>query len=108
MGANIAVLQQSLERLMPSRSFEESLTKLLLVQARRNLLKYQMMDRRFQRKYRKTFEQFRAERLGSPMSFEVEQDYFDWELAVTGIDEIKDEIERLEALLHEYRQLASG
>jgi hypothetical protein len=84
---------------MPSRSFEESLTKLLLVQARRNLLKYQMMDRRFQKKYRNTFEQFRAERLGSPMPFEVEQDYFDWELAITGIDEMKEEIERLEALL---------
>jgi hypothetical protein len=84
---------------MPSRSFEESLTKLLLVQARRNLLKYQMMDRHFQKKYRNTFEQFRAERLGSPMPFEVEQHYFDWELAITGIDEMKEEIERLEALL---------
>lgn len=99
MSANKTVLQQSVERLMPSRSFEESLTKLLLVQARRNLLKYQTMDRRFQKKHQNTFEQFGAERLGAPMPFEVEQDYFDWELAITGIDEMKDEIKRLEALL---------
>jgi len=99
MSLNKTVLQQSVERLMPSRSFEESLARLLLVQARRNLLKYQLMNRRFRKKYQSTFEQFRAERLGSAMPFEVEQDYFDWELAITGIDEMKEEIKRLEALL---------
>jgi hypothetical protein len=31
-------------------------------------------------------------------AIEVEQDYFDWELAITGMDEMKDEIKRLEAL----------
>jgi hypothetical protein len=99
MSINEMVLQQSVERLMPSRSFEESLAKLLLLQARRNLLKYQTMDRCFGKKYQGTFEQFRAERLSSPMAFEVEQDYFDWELAITGIDEMKEEIKRLEELL---------
>ena len=99
MSVDKMILQQSVERLMPSRSFEESLAKLLLLQARRNLLKYQTMDRRFQKKYRNTFEQFRAERLGSPMPFEVEQDYFDWELAITGIDEMREEITRLEEFL---------
>jgi len=79
---------------------EEVLTELLLVQARRNLLKYQTMDRCFQKEYQTTFEQFRAEQLGSPMLSEVEQDYLDWELAITGRDEMKDEIKRLEALLH--------
>lgn len=99
MSISETVLQQSVERLMPSRSFEESLTKLLLLQARRNLLKYQTMDRCFQKKYQSTFEQFRTERLSSPMPFEMEQDYFDWELAVTGIDEMREEIERLEEFL---------
>jgi len=84
---------------MASRSVEESLTKLLLVQARRNSLKYQMMDRRFRKKYQKAFEPFRAERVGSPMPFEVEQNYFDWELAITGMDEMREEIERLEEFL---------
>ncbi len=84
---------------MASRSVEESLTKLLLVQARRNSLKYQMMDRRFRKKYQKTFEQFRPERVGSPMPFEVEQNYFNWELAITGMDEMREEIERLEEFL---------
>jgi hypothetical protein len=99
MSIEKTVLQRSVERLMPSKSFEESLAKLLLSQARRNLLKYQTMDRCFQKKYQSTFEQFRAEQLSSPMSYEVEQDYFDWELAITGIDEMGEEIERLEEFL---------
>lgn len=84
---------------MSSRSFEESLTKQLLVQARRNSLKYQMMDRRFRKKYQKTFEQLRAERVGSPVPFEVQQNYFNSELAITGMDEMREEIERLEEFL---------
>ncbi len=84
---------------MASRSVEESLTKLLLVQARRNSLKYQMMDRRFRKKHQKTFERFRPERVGSSMPFEVEQNYFDWELAITGMDEMREEIERFEEFL---------
>jgi hypothetical protein len=33
--------------------------------------------------------------LHSEPTFEVEQDYFDWELAVTGVADMKEEIERL-------------
>lgn len=29
---------------------------------------------------------------------EVEQDYFDWELAVTGIEEMRKELKRLETI----------
>ena len=36
--------------------------------------------------------------LNSNPAFAVEQDYFDWELAITGIGDMKKEIERLHDL----------
>ena len=77
----------------------EGLSRFLRMQAGRNLLKYQMMDRRFQKEYQNIFEQFGAERVGYPMPFKVERDYFDWELVITGMDEVREEIEQLEKFL---------
>jgi hypothetical protein len=31
-------------------------------------------------------------------AFEVEQDFFDWDMAVTGLEDMRQEIEMLEAL----------
>jgi hypothetical protein len=91
-------LRSSVDRLMPDRTPEEALAILLLDEARRSLMKYRTMDRRFQEKYQTTFAEFRQKVVGADTSFEEEQDYFDWELAVTGIEEMDEEIRNLEAL----------
>jgi hypothetical protein len=91
-------LRSSVDRLMPDRTPEEALAILLLDEARRSLMKYRTMDRRFQEKYQTTFAEFRQKVVGADTSFEEEQDYFDWELAVTGIEEMEEEIRNLEAL----------
>ncbi len=91
-------LRSSVDRLMPDRTLEEALATLLLDEARRNLVKYRAIDRRFQRKYQTTFAEFRQRVIGADTSFEEEQDYFDWELAVTGIEEMEEEIRNLEAI----------
>jgi hypothetical protein len=91
-------LRSSVDRLMPDRTPEEALAALLLDEARRNLLKYRAMDRRFQQKYQTTFAGFRQKVVGADTSFEEEQDYFDWELAITGIEEMEEEIRSLETL----------
>jgi hypothetical protein len=91
-------LRSSVDRLMPDRTPEEALAALLLDEARRNLLKYRAMDRRFQQKYQTTFARFRQKVVGADTSFEEEQDYFDWELAITGIEEMEEEIRSLETL----------
>jgi hypothetical protein len=36
--------------------------------------------------------------------FEMEQDYFDWELAVTGIADMEEEIERLRGIGRQYER----
>ena len=92
-------LRSSVDRLMPDRTPEKALAALLLDEARRSLMKYRAMDRRFQQKYRTTFAEFRRKVVGTDTNFEEEQDYFDWELAVTGIEEMEEEIRNLEALV---------
>jgi len=68
---------------------------LLLEQAQKNLIKYETIVRQFEAKYRQNFETFRRNVLSSAPSFEVEQDYFDWELAVTGLADVEEEIKHL-------------
>ena len=96
MSVNVTTsLEASARRLFPNMSLDEVLAALLLERAQKNLIKYQTMVRRFEAKYGQDFETFRETVLGSEPTFEVEQDYFDWELAVTGIADMKEEIERL-------------
>lgn len=66
-----------------------------LEQARRNLAKYRTTVRQFEARYGQDFETFRRNVLSSEPSFEVEQDYFDWELAVTGLADMEEEIKHL-------------
>ena len=54
---------------------------------------------RFESKYGVGFGSFRQRMLDSEPSFETEQDYFDWELAVTGIADMEEEIEAVLAAM---------
>ena len=71
------------------------LAKLLLERAQKNLIRYKAIVCQFEAKYDQDFETFRQQILSSEPSFEMEQDYFDWELAVTGMADMQEEIERL-------------
>jgi hypothetical protein len=88
-------IESSIRRLFPNLSPEEAISELLLERAQKNLIKYQTMNRHFQAKYQEEFQTFRSKVLTSEPSFEVEQDYFDWELAVTGINDMEAEIKQL-------------
>jgi hypothetical protein len=93
-----AVLKTSSRQLFPDKTLEQALAQLLLKRAQKNLIKYQSMSRQFEVKYNESFEDLRQRVLNSEPDFAVEQDYFDWELAVTGISDMKKEIERLHDL----------
>lgn len=96
MGINAtAVVEASARRLFPNLSLEQVLAALLLEQAQKNLIKYKTMNHQLEVKYGQAFETFRQKILNSEPSFEEEQDYFDWELAVTGIADMEEEITRL-------------
>jgi hypothetical protein len=92
-------LEASARRLFPDLSLEQVLAELLLERAQRNLIKYQAAARQFEAKHGQPFETFRRTILSSEPPFEAEQDYFDWELAVTGAADMQKEIQRLKALI---------
>lgn len=62
-------------------------------------MRYETAARRFGAQYEQEFDQFREMVLSSDVDEKTEQDYFDWELAVTGISDMQDEIARLRMLL---------
>ncbi|MBN1659377.1 MAG: hypothetical protein JXA93_13310 [Anaerolineae bacterium] len=98
MSIDSITLKESMQRLFPDLELDEVLAELLLERARKNLIKYRTMVRHFEAKYDTDFQAFRQRVLDSEPPFDIEQDYFDWEMAVTGIDDMQAEIMRLECL----------
>jgi hypothetical protein len=98
MSINLAQVEVSAKRLFPDLNVEQVLAELLLERAQKNLVKYQTMARQFEAKYKQDFVVFRAQVLSSRPAPQVEQDYFDWELAVTGVTDMAEEIRRLKSL----------
>jgi hypothetical protein len=92
------ILETSARRLFPDLSLNQVWAELLLERARKNLIKYQTTARRFEAKYQQPFPAFRQWILNSEPPADVEQDYFDWELAVTGREDMACEIKRIRAL----------
>ena len=102
------VLASSLERLEPTGDHNQSLAKVLLAHARRNLAKYGLMIKNFEKKYGLSFAEFSDSDLMKEPAFEIEQDFFDWDMAVTGLEDMRQEIQLLEALRQSsYRAIAS-
>ena len=91
-------LETSAKRLFPNRKPEEAMAELLLEKAQKNLIKYQSMARQFHEKYAMSFDSFRKKMLASKLDSKSEQDYFDWELAVTAIEDMQSEIKKLKSL----------
>jgi hypothetical protein len=97
-GFGIAIaetLRASLERLESTGDYNHSIAKVLLTHARRKHAKYSLMDKNFQRKYGMSFAEFADSEVMREPTFEVEQDFFDWDMTVTGMEDMQEEIERL-------------
>ena len=90
-----ANIESSARRLFPNLTPEKALVELLLERAQKNLIRYQTMARQFEKKYGQDFETFRPNALAGELDSSGEQDYFDWELAMTGIADMQEEIKRL-------------
>jgi hypothetical protein len=91
-------LETSAKRLFPNRKPEQAMAELLLEKAQKNLIKYQSMARQFREKYAVSFDVFRKKMLAAKLDSKSEQDYFDWELAVTAIADMQAEIKKLKSL----------
>jgi hypothetical protein len=94
-------LQSSARRLFPNLKPEQALAELLLERAQKNLIRFQSMSRQFEQKYAQSFDEFRQLVVSGKPSSDQEQDYFDWELAITGIEDMEAEIKR-------FREISEG
>jgi hypothetical protein len=96
------VLESILERIEPTGDYNRSLAKVLLAHARRKFAKYHLMNENFKKKYGMSFSEFaRSEWMQEP-SFEVEQDFFDWDMSITGMEDMEEDIKLLEEFISSY------
>lgn len=57
------------------------------------------MCRNFKKKYECDFTSFKKKVVEDKLDYEEEQDFFDWDMAITGIIDIKEKINSLEGLM---------
>ncbi len=93
--ATYSMVADSARRLFPDLSLDQVMAELLLERAQKNLIKYQTALRQFEAKYPQGFTRLREAVTQTRANAEQEQDYFDWELAVSAADDMTDEINRL-------------
>ncbi|MEK9148784.1 MAG: hypothetical protein AAB267_01915 [Candidatus Desantisbacteria bacterium] len=86
-------------QLDPSGDLNKGIAKLLLIKERRDLTKYELMCRNFKRKYECDFAIFKKRATEKELGHKEEQDFFDWDMAITGIVDIKEKIDSLEGLM---------
>ncbi len=61
----------------------------------RKKTKYLFMVRNFEKKYGMKFKEFEQKNKNKKMDYETEKDYFDWDMALTALEDIKEEIKGL-------------
>jgi len=89
--------------LFPDEKIENNIKRLIENELRRRLARYQLMIRNIESKYHMNFEAFKAEKIVEKkgFSFEVENDFCDWEMALDGIATIKRKLNKLQELNNE-------
>jgi hypothetical protein len=90
-------LGRVIQALEPEGDVDTKIERLLTNELVRRLNRYELADRRFQQKYGMTFEQFQAREVVKQRgySFEVESDFWDWEMALDGIATVRELLNEL-------------
>jgi hypothetical protein len=77
--------------LFPEEKTENRIKKLIENELRRRLARYQLMIRNLESKYQMDFAEFQAKQMVAKQgySFEVENDFCDWEMALDGVATVR-------------------
>ena len=89
-----------LEHYFKGENIENQLVQLVISKLKKDLQKYVFIKMNFEKKYKMTFKKFEKS-LKEPC-FEIEQDYFDWDMSITAIEDIMKEIDKLKCLETKY------
>mgnify|MGYP001363797777 CR=1 FL=1 len=88
-------LATKVEHFFPGKTLDQVVMALLLERAQRQLIAFQRMAQQFEAKYVESFDSFRARILSGAPDEVVEQDYFDWEMAITAAEDLRTELDQL-------------
>jgi hypothetical protein len=75
---------------------EESLNEILRNEIQRKIKKSMLMIKHFERKYKMEFEAFEENKVDKKMPYEMERDYFEWDMAITLIEDLELQMNQLE------------
>ena len=89
-------LAKKIRKITSKEIIEDGVKDLLISKSRAELIKYDTIIKEFEKKYGTTFDNFKNSRDLHNLESDVEQDFFDWEMAVTIVDELKEELRKLE------------
>lgn len=89
------VLGDAIRELEPADDINVSIARMALREVERGVAVYETVDANLSSQYDMTFEEFFQSDLMREPCFAVEQDYFDWELAVSQIKRLRQDSARL-------------
>jgi len=78
-----------IDKIEPGYSIDEKVLRLTEKEIKRRINKHRITIRNFEKKYNMTFDEFQKKDLVNELghSWDVEQDFFDWEMATTELEE---------------------
>lgn len=90
--------------LFPEETKENRIKRLIENELRRRLARYLLTDRNLETKYQMDFKSFQKNSIVEKhgYSFEVENDFCEWEMAIDGIATIERKLKRLQESSHEH------
>ena len=77
-------------------TLEESLKEILRNDIQRKIKKHMLMIKHFERKYNADFGTFEENQVTKETPYEIERDYFEWDMAITLTEDLKKELVQLE------------
>ena len=89
----------SIEKIEPERSLDRSILRLLEKEVIKRVTKYQVMTQGFEKKYSVTFDKFEKKIKESKPAFSEEQDYYDWDMAITAKEDMEKELQKVRMYL---------
>jgi len=92
-----------IDDLEPEGDLSTKVERLVESELTRRLIRYQLVDRQLSRKYGMSFHEFEENRIVEKegYSFEVESDFWDWEMAWDGMETVQNMIETLKEAAHD-------
>jgi len=90
-----AEILKSIGKIEPERSLDRSILRLLEKEVVKRITKYRLMIQGFEKRYGITFDEFERRIKKSKPAFAEEQDYYDWDMATTALEDMEQELKKV-------------